>query len=167
MLQPIKIQRGNFAANNSKYISNHRFYAQFCSVMVKFECGYARVAIKEAFVNFSNGALYNLENRKGYFDSVFENCEKFVSCKREWDIYSRGIRDKFRSWPAKHNDEKLRYIEHFSSKNWNDKLQAEKDKHSLHSCQECSTQHRNISKLFTTFCNKKKRGKSFTVTCII
>ena len=129
---------------------------------MKFDCAYARVAIKEAFIKFSCGAKSNFSDRKKYFDGIFYGVDRFKVDDRTWEVYSKRIIAKLERWPAENKEEKEEYLHVVSSKEWSSKLDSEKDKHSLNDCKECATTHKKCSKWFTD-CSGRKNGKFIQV----
>ena len=121
-------------------------------------CGYARCAIKEAYIVHSNGALGdNLGKRWGYFLEVFNREQgRFDMEKKHFNIFSKRIINVFNSARGSHKEE---YVDHFASKNWKEKTFEERSRHSLKKCQECAVNHAKFQRQFDKkFSLKQPKG---------
>ena len=128
-----------------------------------FSCGYARVALRNSYVEFSNGAKANLKNRKSSFEKQFQSVtENFSLDDKKFDSYGKSLINKFRIWRRRNSSDLNNYLEHFSSDNWKKILPNNQALHTLARCEECKTTHKRLQKLFDDGTSQSKGKNSYS-----
>ena len=132
-------------------------------VLLQFNCGYARSAVKEITSELAAGKLgkaardVNCKLRVEKFQSLF-NITSFgipkgfyeaATAKRPpvFEARCESILDAFSAnWNS--NCKRQEYLMTFTQRNWRKLPAAEKAKHSLQNCIACATQHTALQESF-------------------
>ena len=131
-----------------------------------FSCGYARVVLRNSYIEFSNGAKANLSNRKSYFEEHFKSViENFSLDGKKFDSYGKALIAKFRVWRRRSSSDLDKYLDHFSSENWKNLLPNNQALHTLARCDECQSSHKRQQKLFDEGTSQSK-GKTKLIDLI-
>lgn len=120
-----------------------------------FDCGYARVAVREGLFNENNIVESNPDKRLSKFLANFDgpakgNFGRNVK-KSQFMKMSKKLLKILKAWKG---DERQTYFTHFSSSNWRALPEKQKKQHSRTNCKGCLI---NYHKLQCSFPVKKAR----------
>lgn len=130
-------------------------------------CSFARTAALEIVKETTQ--TFRRENREGtakfrahsmqecykQFNEVFKDrSEEFAIDFSKFQKKIPALRDMFSRWNPKRKDEKERYLETFSIKNWNEMAHVEKKEHSFSNCQGCYHCYAEIQALLSVKSNQ-------------
>ncbi len=120
---------------------------------IKFNCGFARCAIRELTVAQS----LNMEQRKEKLLELFSACpdyglknQKFQSNKGRPSLFDRNCQKIIEAWRTKWNtvSSKTAYEAAFSVDTWSAMSPSDQQRHTLASCYECCTKFPELQQNF-------------------
>ena len=132
-------------------------------VELSFNCGFARVAVREITVGIGKSEDLNMRRTQSFrelFDAVpnyYSNPNMFDQHGHRESTFNRNckrILHKLNTWPKK--EVKQKYLHEFSTKKWKSLPIASKKRHTLQNCRECAIQHTDLQQKFP--------GKSLQLT---
>ena len=121
-----------------------------------FECGFARVAVKETYNDLKvKDEGKRLERYLSFFEEPYK--ENFTVTQKTFSKRSRILVSTFNKWLK--SDDKPKYIEHFSHKAWSTLSLAQKAAHTVTNCKACEVYHNTTQSLFPLKCTNIKRAR--------
>ena len=121
----------------------------------QFNCGFARVAVRELSKLRKGASAISLDRnvRATEFQKLFSEVSEFerpveyASMNSHFNKHCKYINECFsRKWPVQGSKDE--YCTFFATSVWKDMELSKKKKHSLCKCTECASEHLNKQKLF-------------------
>ena len=114
-----------------------------------FDCGFARVAVKQSFKKKNGKPEMDKAKRMASYLAFFDgkNEENFRVNQKVFHTKSRILVNNFNKW-LQNPDEKRKYMEHFSSNAWSKLSVMQRKEHSISNCKACVLEHQSYQETF-------------------
>ena len=123
-----------------------------------FDCGFARVAVKQSFKKQNGKSEIDKAKRLASYHAFFggKNEDNFRVNQKVFNKRSPTLVNCFNKW-LKNPVEKSNYMEHFSSKSWSKMSAVQKTNHSRSNCRACYLEHQSYQDTFPARANCLKK----------
>ena len=121
-----------------------------------FDCGFARVAVKESYRALGCRGKDRSEKYRvyiGFFEEHYK--ENFQVSQKTFSKRSAILVNTFNNW--KNVEDKSKYIKHYSNDSWLKLLAYQKEAHYSTNCRACEVYHNSMQDLFPSRCNRTKK----------